>query len=182
MLCAAPSGWPTANATLAFISPDEWRFVDELAGKLLAGDPEPKDLKEVVLRRADGAVDVAMFGRMLAEDPVYNREAAVQVGHAITTHQALAADDYYTAVDELNKADQTGAGHLDEHAFGSGVFYPYVCVDCDLLVRNLGGDRALAAKGLQALAQALATATPRGKQNMSGAGRWAGRGGLPCWG
>jgi len=160
--------------TLAFVSPDEWRYADELAAKLLAGESVPKDLmKGTVLRRADGAVDIAMFGRMLADDPDFNREAAVQVGHAITTHQALAEEDYFTAVDDLNKAEDTGAGHLGENAFGSGVYYLYVCVDCDLLVRNLGGDiegnrdeaRKLAAKGLEALAQALATATPRGKQN-----------------
>src|SRR5690606_22754713 len=35
----------------------------------------------------------------------------------------------------------------------------------DLLVENLAGDQALASRGLEALAQALATATPRGKQN-----------------
>lgn len=151
--------------TLAFVSPDEWRFADELAARLLAGEPEPKDMKGTVLRRADGAVDIAMFGRMLADDPDFNREAAVQVGHAITTHQALAEEDWYSAVDDLNKAEETGAGHLGEHAFGSGVYYLYVCVDCDLLVKNLDGDKALSAKGLEALAQALATATPRGKQN-----------------
>lgn len=155
----------TMATTLAFVSPDEWRFADELAAKLLAGEPEPKDMKGVVLRRADGAVDIAMFGRMLADDPGYNREAAVQVGHAITTHAAMAEDDWFSAVDDLNKADDTGAGHLGEHAFGSGVYYLYVCVDCDLLIRNLGGDQALAAKGVAALARALATATPRGKQN-----------------
>jgi len=164
---AAAKGEPERPraTTLAFVSPDEWRFADELAAKLLAGEPEPKDIKGTVLRRADGAVDIAMFGRMLADDPDFNREAAVQVGHAITTHQALAEEDWYSAVDDLNKAEDTGAGHLGEHAFGSGVYYLYVCVDCDLLVRNLGGDKDLAARGLEALAQALATATPRGKQN-----------------
>ena len=152
--------------TLAFVSPDEWRFADELASRLLAGEPEPKDMKGIVLRRADGAVDIAMFGRMLADDPGYNREAAVQVGHAITTHAAMAEDDWFSAVDDLKTRDEdAGAGHLGEHAFGSGVFYLYVCVDCDLLIRNLGGDKALAAKGVEALARALATATPRGKQN-----------------
>ena len=152
--------------TLAFVSPDEWRFADELASRLLAGEPEPKDMKGIVLRRADGAVDIAMFGRMLAEDPGYNREAAVQVGHAITTHAAMAEDDWFSAVDDLKTRDEdAGAAHLGEHAFGSGVFYLYVCVDCDLLIRNLGGDKALAAKGTEALARALATATPRGKQN-----------------
>ena len=134
---------------------------------MLVGEELPKDkeLKKLVLRLADGAVDIAMFGRMLADDPEFNREAAVQVGHAITTHQAMAEDDWYSAVDDLNKREDTGAGHLGEHAFGSGVYYLYACVDCDLLVRNLGGDRELAARGAESLARALATATPRGKQN-----------------
>lgn len=68
-------------------------------------------------------------------------------------------------MDDLNKAEDTGAGHLGEHAFGSGVYYQYVCVNVDLLVSNLDGDAALAAKGLEALARALAIATPTGKQN-----------------
>lgn len=153
--------------TLAFISPAEWRLAEDLAGKVLAGGelPKDKDLKKLVLRRADGAVDIAMFGRMLADDADFNREAAVQVGHAMTTHAAQAEEDWFSAVDDLNKAEETGAGHLGETAFGSGVYYQYVCVDVDLLVENLGGDRALAEKGLQALARALALAAPTGKQN-----------------
>lgn len=153
--------------TLAFISPAEWRLAEELAARILAGEdlPKDKDLKKLVLRKADGAVDIAMFGRMLADDAEFNREAAVQVGHAITTHRARAEEDWYSAVDDLNKAEDTGAGHLGEHAFGSGVYYQYVCVNVDLLVKNLDGDAALAAKGLEALARALAVATPTGKQN-----------------
>ncbi|PTX40394.1 CRISPR system Cascade subunit CasC [Gemmobacter caeni] len=153
--------------TLAFISPAEWALAEELAGRILAGEelPKEKDLKKLVLRRADGAVDIAMFGRMLADDADFNREAAVQVGHAMTTHAAQAEEDWFSAVDDLNKAGETGAGHLGETAFGSGVYYQYVCVNVDLLVENLGGDRDLAAKGLQALAKALALAAPTGKQN-----------------
>jgi CRISPR system Cascade subunit CasC len=153
--------------TLAFVSPEEWRLAEALAAKILAGEdlPKDKDLKRLVLRNADGAVDIAMFGRMLADDADFNREAAVQVGHAITTHRAHAEEDWFSAVDDLNKAEDTGAGHLGEHAFGSGVYYQYVCVNVDLLVKNLGGDAMLAARGLESLARALAVATPTGKQN-----------------
>jgi len=158
---------PQTASTLAFISPDEWRFAETLAAKILAGEEVPKtiDLKKEVLRRADGAIDIAMFGRMLANDADFNRDAAVQVAHAITTHSAQAEEDWFSAVDDLNKADETGAGHLGETAFGSGVFYQYVCVNCDLLVENLADDRELAARGLEALAKSLAQSTPRGKQN-----------------
>ncbi|MCB5412196.1 type I-E CRISPR-associated protein Cas7/Cse4/CasC [Pseudogemmobacter faecipullorum] len=155
------------GTTLAFISPDEWAAARDLAARSVAGEEIAKDkeLKKLVLRRADGAVDIAMFGRMLASDPEYNRDAAVQVSHAITTHRALVEEDFFTAVDDLNKREETGAGHMGEHAFGSGVFYLYACVNVDLLVENLAGDRALAAEGLAALAESFATATPSGKQN-----------------
>ncbi|OWU68330.1 type I-E CRISPR-associated protein Cas7/Cse4/CasC [Marinibacterium profundimaris] len=155
------------GTTLAFVSPEEWALARDLAAKALAGEemPKDKDLKKMVLRKADGAVDVAMFGRMLADDPEFNREAAVQVAHAFTTHRAQAEEDYFTAVDDLNKREDTGAGHLGEHGFGSGVYYLYACLDADLLIKNLAGDRELAARGAEALARALATATPAGKQN-----------------
>ncbi|HLS19755.1 MAG TPA: type I-E CRISPR-associated protein Cas7/Cse4/CasC [Paracoccaceae bacterium] len=154
--------------TLAFISPDEWRLAEELAAKILAGEelPKGKDLKKLVLRHADGAVDIAMFGRMLADDPDYNRDAAVQVSHAITTHRALAEDDWFAAADDLKtREEDAGAGHLGEIGFGSGVYYLYACVNVDLLIENLGGDGHLAGRGLESLARALATATPTGKQN-----------------
>lgn len=161
-------GGETVKATtLAFISPDEWKLAEELAEKAAAGEPLPKDkdLKKLVLRRADGAVDIAMFGRMLADDADFNRDAAVQVAHAITTHGAQAEEDWYSAVDDLNKAEDTGAGHLGETAFGSGIYYQYVCVNCDLLIENLGGDKELAARGIEALAKALPQTAPAGKQN-----------------
>ncbi|PWE32210.1 type I-E CRISPR-associated protein Cas7/Cse4/CasC [Maritimibacter sp. 55A14] len=155
------------GTTLAFISPDEWKLAEDLARKVLVGEEFPKDkeLKKLVLRKADGAIDIAMFGRMLADDADFNRDAAVQVSHAITTHTAVAEDDWYSAVDDLNKAEDSGAGHLGESAFGSGIYYQYVCVNVDLLVENLNGDRDLAAKGVDALARAIAVATPTGKQN-----------------
>lgn len=158
----------TNATTLAFISPDEWALARNLAAKALAGEPFPKEkeLKAALLRRADGAVDIAMFGRMLADSPDYNREAAVQVAHAFTTHRAQVQDDWFSAVDDLKtREEDAGAGHIGEQGFGSGVYYLYACVNVDLLIENLGGDRDLAAKGMESLARALATATPKGKQN-----------------
>ena len=164
---AAKEGKPPLTTTLAFVSPHEWNAAHNLSDRLVAGETiEDKELKKLVLRRADGAVDIAMFGRMLADDPDFNREAAVQVAHACTTHRALAEDDWYSAVDDLKtREEDAGAGHIGEAGFGSGVYYLYACVNVDLLVENLGGDRVLAKKGMEALARALATATPRGKQN-----------------
>lgn len=160
-------GMPPVTTTLAFVSPEEWQAAHDLADRLVRGEKiEDKELKKMVLRRADGAVDVAMFGRMLADDPDYNREAAVQVSHAFTTHRALAEDDWYSAVDDLKtREEDAGAGHIGEAGYGSGVYYLYACVNVDLLLENLSNDQALAARGLESLTRALATATPRGKQN-----------------
>ena len=130
-----------------------------------------KELRKEVFLSADGAVDIAMFGRMLADTPAFNREAAVQVSHAITTHRALVEDDFFTAVDDLKTAgEDSGSAHMGDQGFGSGVFYTYVCLNFDLLAENLGGSedsaaREIARRGVAALVEAVATATPSGKQN-----------------
>lgn len=149
---------------LAFIAPEERTAAFAFAERMAAGEeitPSAADL----LRRTDTAADVAMFGRMLADNPDYNREAAVQVAHAITTHKVTVEDDYYTAVDDLKTAaEDAGAGFVGELGFGSGIFYLYACVDVGLLVRNLGGEQALAGSALAALTEAAATVSPKGKQ------------------
>ncbi|MEQ8297590.1 MAG: type I-E CRISPR-associated protein Cas7/Cse4/CasC [Nitratireductor sp.] len=153
---------------LAFVSPREKARALELAEKALAGDelPAGKDLAKQVLQRADGAVDIAMFGRMLADNPDYNRDAAVQVSHALTTNAVTIEDDYYTAVDDLKTAaEDAGAGFVGEAGFGSGVYYIHVCVNTELLKDNLDGDVALARRGLAALVEALGEAVPSGKIN-----------------
>jgi len=156
---------PTRIEQLAFISPEERAAALALAERALAGDK--LDVKAAgLLRHADTAADIALFGRMLAADPDYNRDAAAQVAHAITTHRVTVEDDYYTAVDDLKtRAEDAGAGFLGEAAFGSGVFYLYLCIDRALLLKNLGDDGELAKTALGALAEAAATVAPRGKQN-----------------
>ena len=159
------------TAQLAFVSPDERAAAIAFAQSALAEGTDlsktaKKEVEKAVLRRADGAADIAMFGRMLADDPEFNREAAVQVSHAVTTHRTEVEDDYYTAVDDLKTAaEDAGAGFVGEAGFGSGIYYLYACLDADLLVENLAGDTELAARAAGALVEALATATPRGKQN-----------------
>ena len=166
-LRAESSLTPAFIEQLAFVSPEERAEAFALADRALAGEeleaPKPDD----VLRRTDAAADIAMFGRMLADDPKFNREAAVQVAHAITTHRAVAEDDYYTAVDDLKSRDEpedAGAGFVGVQEFGAGVFYLYLCVDRGLLLENLGGDRAVGDASVAALAEAAATVAPRGKR------------------
>ena len=158
---------PTFIEQLAFVSPQERTNVFAIADRLLAGE-KVEDLKaDDLLRRTDTAADIAMFGRMLADAPKFNREAAVQVAHAFTTHRAIAEDDYYTAVDDLksrDEADDAGAGFVGVQEFGTGVFYLYICVDRGLLLRNLENDLAVRNASLGALLETAATVGPRGKQ------------------
>ena len=160
---------PTRIEQLAFIAPEERTAALALAERAVASGETIDSKKAGLLRTADTAADIALFGRMLADDPAYNREAAAQVAHAITTHRVTVEDDYYTAVDDLKlPAEDAGAGFLGEAAFGSGVFYLYLCIDRALLLRNLGGDgraAGLAATALGALTEAAATTAPSGKQN-----------------
>lgn len=156
------------TAQLAFVSPDERAAAFDLAERVLAGEqlPKDKDLARLVMRPADGAVDIAMFGRMLADNADLNRDAAVQVAHAFTVNRVVVEDDFYTAVDDLKeKAEDAGAGFVGESGFGAGLYYLYVCVNRPLLVENLAGDRELAARGLEALVRAASMAVPSGKIN-----------------
>ncbi|HEY0929905.1 MAG TPA: type I-E CRISPR-associated protein Cas7/Cse4/CasC [Gemmatimonas sp.] len=151
---------------LAFVSPTERVRAMAMADRLLAGEDftvAPADL----LMQVDTAADIAMFGRMLADEPGFNRDAAVQVAHAFTTHAGVTEDDYYVAVDDLQhreKDESVGTSFIGVQEFGAGLFYIYVCVDVDLLVSNLDGSTGVARDALQALVEAASTVAPRGKQ------------------
>lgn len=157
---------PLFTEQLAFISSEECTAAIELADRMVVNEKfDAKKQAGEILRRSDAAADLAMFGRMLADNPDYNREAAVQVAHAVTTHKTTIEDDYYTAVDDLKKpSEDAGAGFLGEAGFGAGVFYLYACINRDLLRQNLGGDDALAGAACAALVEAAATVAPSGKQ------------------
>jgi len=150
---------------LAHFGPDELTAIDALVHTMAARGQGPTDDELRLLRKKPGAVDIALFGRMVAAQPVFNQEAAAQVAHALSVNAVQVEDDYFTAVDDLNTGEEDiGAGHVGEVEFGAGVFYLYVCVDRGLLVENLDGDRELAGRALRALIEATATVAPRGKQ------------------
>ncbi|MCD6009247.1 type I-E CRISPR-associated protein Cas7/Cse4/CasC [Halomonas sp. IOP_31] len=155
---------------LVHVGPEELAAVERLADTLRAEKREPTDqeLKELLEQRPT-AVDVALFGRMLAAAPSYNVEAACQVAHAITVHAAEVEDDYFTAVDDLNSGNEDrGAAHIGEAGFAAGLFYLYVCIDRDLLVENLQGKEELADHAIAALVESAVKISPKGKQNSFG--------------
>ncbi len=142
------------------------------AGKKKKAGKKPKAqgprLPEI-RRGAAHAVDVALFGRMLADAPRFNFEAAANIAHAFSTHRVQADADYYSAVDDLmDKSENLGSSFIGDAGYGSAVHYLYACINTDVLMRNLGRDAPgsgdLAAAAVKALVTALATESPNGKR------------------
>ena len=127
-------------------------------------DPELKKALDKVFNGGK-AVDVALFGRMLADMPEKNQHAACQVAHAISTHAVEREFDFFTAVDDLKPEDTAGADMMGTVEFNSACFYRYAVVDWEKLVENLQNDRELATKGLRAFLEGFVAAEPAGKQN-----------------
>ncbi|MEO3978045.1 type I-E CRISPR-associated protein Cas7/Cse4/CasC [Streptomyces sp. CAU 1734] len=108
----------------------------------LAALPD-KELKEeigklaVVQTLSSGhPAEVALFGRMVADLPALNVDAAVQVAHALSTHAVRTEFDYYTAVDDENTED-SGAGMIGTVEFNSSTLYRYAVLGVHQLRDNL---------------------------------------------
>ncbi|MEZ5537750.1 MAG: type I-E CRISPR-associated protein Cas7/Cse4/CasC [Thiolinea sp.] len=80
---------------LAHVSPEEWEAVMALADTLAEEQREPENEELELLRKKPQAVDIALFGRMMASSPVHNVEAAAQVAHAITVNPVKIEDDFF---------------------------------------------------------------------------------------
>ena len=127
-------------------------------------DPELKRALEKVFNGGK-AIDLALFGRMLADMPEKNQNASCQVAHAISTHAVEREFDFYTAVDDLKPEDTAGADMMGTVEFNSACFYRYAVIDWEKLVANLQNDRELAKKGIRAFLEGFVVAEPTGKQN-----------------
>ena len=125
--------------------------------------------KKVVqaLVKDKNAIDVSLFGRMVADVTDLNVDAAVQVAHAISVHAVETEFDYFTAVDDHKNADaeeDAGAGMIGTVEFNSSTLYRYATVDVDALLRNLG-DVEATARAVDAFVRSFITSMPTGKQN-----------------
>lgn len=151
---------------LVHVSPEERQLIDSLVAKLIEEGRKPEKEELDLLREKTTAVDIALFGRMLASKPEFNVEAACQVAHAISVHSVVIEDDYFTAVDDLNDGrEDAGSSHIGETGFAAGLFYSYICVNRQQLIENLRGDSELADKAIGALIEAAVKVAPSGKQN-----------------
>ncbi|MFI9382098.1 type I-E CRISPR-associated protein Cas7/Cse4/CasC [Kutzneria sp. NPDC052558] len=118
---------------------------------------------------ASRAADVALFGRMIADNKDFNVTAASQVAHALSTHAVTNEFDFYTAVDDLRPDSESGADMLGTIDFNAACYYRYTNVDLTQLATNLDGDIELVARTARAWLHAFINAVPSGKQNAMAA-------------
>lgn len=133
-----------------------------LAQAALDGVNDKKALQAIL--NDEPAVDIALFGRMVADDPSLNEDASAQVAHAISTHAVQTEFDFFTAVDDLSPEDNAGAGMLGTIEFNSSVMYRYANVAVHEFYRQLG-DKEQTLNALKLFIEAFANSMPTGKSN-----------------
>lgn len=127
-------------------------------------NPLPGKKEVQAALNAGKGVDVALFGRMVADDPALNTDASAQVAHAISTHKVENEYDYFTAMDDRAPEDQAGAGMIGAVEFNSSTLYRYATVAAHDLKNNLG-DANAAAKAVKEFIRAFICSMPTGKLN-----------------
>ncbi|MFF7400541.1 type I-E CRISPR-associated protein Cas7/Cse4/CasC [Streptomyces murinus] len=129
----------------------------------------PKAGVDAILRSRNDVIN--LFGRMLAEVDRAGVDGAVQVAHAMTTHEADADLDYFTAVDDLTSTwqDTTGSAHMGHAEFSAGTFYRYATIDLEELTHNLAGTDSTADvhEVLTSFLTAFSLVVPQAKKNST---------------
>lgn len=165
------SGGKTSNdvaSYLVFLSTLQVQQLAEYAiEKAVKNEKQQKKDIEKLLN-LNHSIDLALFGRMVADYPGVNVDASCQVAHAISTHSVENEFDFFTAVDDVKSQDQeetdAGAGMMGTVEFNSSTLYRYATINLDMLRENLGSDDATV-RAVDAFAQAFVKAMPTGKQN-----------------
>lgn len=111
-------------------------------------------------------IDVALFGRMVADIPALNVDAATQVAHALSVHPIEIEFDYYTAVDDEKPASEdAGAAMIGTVEYTSATLYRYATLNVFQLAENLGNDMAATVEATRAFLKAFVESMPTGHQN-----------------
>lgn len=124
--------------TMMFLSPAEIKAVATALAPIAKKDPKAKDLEKAAAKACKGAAlkdaaDIAIFGRMVASDHSLTLEGAGLFSHALSTHKAENDIDFFSAVDDLQKAEEAGAGMTGTLEFTSATYYRYAGLNLTLL-------------------------------------------------
>lgn len=155
---------------LFFIGLSEARRIAQiaLAAHVNNQKPEKKAVQEALNQdktNQSHAIDVALFGRMVAKAPDLCADASAQVAHCISTHKVENEYDYFTAMDERSPENNSGAGMLGTIEYSSATLYRYATVAAHELLTQLASDGAALEKAINEFARAFITSMPTGKQN-----------------
>lgn len=135
---------------------------EQLAQAAIDGVTDKKALKAIL--DDNPSVDMALFGRMVADDPTMNEDASAEVSHAISTHGVETEYDFYTATDDFSQADNSGAGMLGTTEYNSSTLYRYANINGHELLGQLGNaDQTV--KTIQLFVEAFVKSMPTGKVN-----------------
>jgi CRISPR system Cascade subunit CasC len=153
--------------TAVYLSPGE---IAEIARAVADGEDPKKAAKKA--SRLDSA-DIALFGRMVANDPTLNVEGSAMFSHALSTHKSSNDIDFYSAVDDRKgDAEDAGAGMIGTLEFTSATYYRYAAVNLDLLFddHHLGAlDSTQRRSVLDAFIRATLMAVPGARKNSMNA-------------
>jgi CRISPR system Cascade subunit CasC len=161
-------------STLIFISPEEIKRV----AAAVASCSTDKEIVAAVKKAMKGvlprdAVDIALFGRMFADERELSVDASCMVAHALSTHKASSELDFWTAMDENKPAvyeneehdEGAGAGMMDSAEFTSATFYHYAALNLDALREKLPNHSPEEVQAIvRAFVEAFAIAIPSARQ------------------
>jgi len=168
--------------TLLFLSPKEvatlaeaFKKVDFVPELVITKKDPKKQAKEVegligAIKAAMDALDIALFGRMVAQAADLNVEAAASFSHAISTHKIANEVEFFTALDD--RSEEPGSAHMGSLEFNAATYYRYISLDIGQLVQTLGSDDSVE-PAIDAFVKALYVAVPSARQaTQSAASPW----------
>ena len=174
---------PTSDKTdtLLFLSPNEVAILANAfaekrfnPNEVITQKDQKKQAKEIAdligkVSEAIDGVDIALFGRMVAQAADLNVESAASFSHAISTHKVSNEIEFFTALDDL--ATDPGSAHMGSLEFNSATYYRYVSLDLGQLCQTLAGQNLPDA--VENFTKALFIAVPTARQTtQSGASPW----------
>ncbi len=167
--------------TLLFLSPKEVTilanvfkdngFNPDLVIKQKDAKKQAKELEESIgkVNEHIDALDIALFGRMVAQAATLNVEAAASFAHAISTHKVTNEVEFFTALDDESK--EPGSAHMGSLEFNSATYYRYISLNVGQLSQTLGGHNI--PEAIETFVKALFVAVPGARQtSQSGASPW----------
>jgi len=165
--------------TAVFLSPGEIEDIAlSIAENQSLKDDFKKNLTKVVKAAVKGAqrkdaADIALFGRMIANDATLNVDGAAMFSHALSTHKVANDIDFFTAVDDMKTdTEDAGASMMGTLEFNSAVYYRYIALNLDMLAddKHLGALTEDERKAIvDTFIRATVEAVPGARQNSMNA-------------